>query len=263
MKSTAVRRTALAASAAALTLLVTACGGSSDDGDKAEADQSAPAAKADGSAPAGKALSAAELEKAALAQGDVEYGEVATKIPAEDDVAKDQVKTGDEACLPLVYVQGAIAQGEPAADVKRSWTGQTESQSEGSGPDGQDMTEIDINKIMLNLASYEDGGAEKALAALKTAAEKCAGGFDATVGSDEMRIAKVTTTDAPEGGDEAVAATIGVATGADTHAPMKIVVVRKGATLASFGIVNISAMMTGEDFEIPTAVIDAQLAKLG
>ncbi|MFC8389526.1 hypothetical protein [Streptomyces sp. NPDC057238] len=268
MKSTVVRRAALTASAAALTLLATACGGSSDDdgaaGDaKAKADRSAPAGKADESAPEGKALTAAELEKVALAQADVENGEVTTKVPAKDDIAKDQVSTDDEACLPLAHAQAAIAQGEPAANVKRSWTGQTESQSESSGSDGQDMTTIDVNKIMLNLASYEAGGAEQALTALSAAAEKCAGGFTATVGSDELRIAEVTTTAAPDGGDEAVAVTLGVDIGKDANGLMKIVVVRKGSTLASFSAVNLSAMMTGADFEVPTAVIDAQVAKLG
>lgn len=267
MKSTAVRRTALAASAAALALLATACGGSSDDGggtsgdDKATAESSAPAAK--DSAPAGEALTAAELEKVALAQADVENGKVVTEIPAEDDIAKDQISADDEACLPLVHAQAAIAQGEAAASVKRSWTGQTETPPESADPDGQDMTTIQVDKIMLNVASYEAGGAEQALAGLRTAAEKCAGGFAATVGSDKMPIAEVSTATAPEGGDEAVAVTLGVATGKDTNAPMKVIVVRKGTTLASFSAVNLSSMMTGADFEVPRAVVDAQVAKLG
>ncbi len=69
MRATAVRRTALAASAAALALLATACGGTSDadkkdDKDAAGGSSSAPKAPAE-------ALTAAELEKATLAQGDV------------------------------------------------------------------------------------------------------------------------------------------------------------------------------------------------
>ncbi|WP_217167027.1 hypothetical protein [Streptomyces sp. AC512_CC834] len=268
MSSTAVRRTALAASAAALALLATACGGSSDDDsaagdDKAKADQSAPAGDADQSAPAGKALTAAELEKVALAQADVKNGEVTTELPAEDKVAKDQISTDDETCLPLVHVQAAVAQGESAADVQRSWSGQSEAPSESKGPDGQDMTTVDVNQIMLNVASYEDGGAEQALAALNTAAEKCAGGFDATVGSDKMRVTKVSETDAPKGGDEGLAVDLGVATGKDSSGLMKIVVVRKGSTLATFSVVNLSSVMTGADFEVPTEVIDAQVAKLG
>ncbi|MFC8565566.1 hypothetical protein ACFUIW_07345 [Streptomyces sp. NPDC057245] len=270
MSSTAVRRTAIAASAAALALLATACGGSSDDETKAGDDKPSAAQSAStgesgrsGAASAGKALSAAELEKIALAQADVKSGEVATKIPAEEDVAKDQISTSDEACRPLVHVQGAVAQGEPAADVKRSWQGQTEAPSESKGPHGQDMTTIDVNQVMLNVASYEGDGAEQALKKLNAAAEKCAGGFDAGVGSDKMRVAEVTKTAAPEGGDEGFAASVGVATGKDANGLMKLVVVRKGSTLASFGIVNLSSVMTGEDFDVPSDVIDAQVAKLG
>ncbi|MBZ6137543.1 hypothetical protein KVH24_14485 [Streptomyces olivaceus] len=268
MSSTAVRRTALAASAAALALLATACGGSSDDDAKAGDDKpgtgrSASTGESGQSAPAGKALTAAELEKVALAQADVKDGEVTTEIPAEDDVAKDQISTSDEACAPLVHAQGAVAQGEPAADVKRSWTGQTETPSESKGPDGQDMTTLDVNQVMLNVASYEDGGAEQALKTLNAAAEKCAGGFDATVGGDRMRVAEVTESAAPRGGDEGFAATVGVATGQDANGLMKLVVIRKGATVASFGVVNLSSVMTGEDFDVPSDVIDAQVAKLG
>ncbi|MFE0807039.1 hypothetical protein ACFW4M_20775 [Streptomyces sp. NPDC058794] len=270
MRTTAVRRTALAASAAALTLLVTACGGSSGeggDGSRATSDQSPPAgdgkAEPDRAAPAGDALSAAELEKAALAQADVKSGEVATGIPAEEDVARDKVSTDDKACLPVALAVAAVAQGEPGAEVKRSWEGQTDTLSEGSGPDGQDMTEIQVNMIRLNVASYAGGGAEQALTELKTAGEKCAGGFTASMGSDRMRVAEVAATDAPEGGDEGFAATLGVDIGKDANAPMKVIVVRKGDTLATFSATNLSSMMSGADFEVPMDVVDAQVAKLG
>ncbi|MEW1997287.1 hypothetical protein ACFWFH_35185 [Streptomyces coelicoflavus] len=268
MSSTAVRRTALAASAAALALLATACGGSSDDDgasgdDKAKTEQSTPAGEAGQSAPAGKTLTAAELEKVALAQADVKNGEVATKLSAEEDVAQDQISANDKACLPLVHVQGAVAQAEPAANVKRAWQGQKEAPSESKGPDGQDMTDVDVNRILLNVASYEGDGAEQAMAGLKTAVEKCAGGFEATVGSDKMRVTKVSGVDRLKAGDEGLTVDVGVATSGDSSGLMKLVVVRKGATLATFSVVNLSAMVTGADFEIPADVVDAQVAKLG
>ncbi|CAM5360981.1 Lipoprotein OS=Streptomyces tendae OX=1932 GN=GUR47_17040 PE=4 SV=1 [Streptomyces tendae] len=268
MSSTAVRRTALAASAAALALLVTACGGSSDDDgaagdDKAKAERSAPAEGAGASAPAGKALTAAELEKVVLAQADVKNGEVATELSADDRVAKDQISVDDKSCLPLVHAQGAVAQGKPAADVQRSWQGQSESPSQSKGPDGQDMTDVDVNKIMLNVASYADGGAEQAMAGLKAAVEKCAGGFDATVGSDRMRVTEVSGSGRLKAGDEGLTVNIGVATGGDGSGLMKLVAVRKGATLATFSAVNLSSMMTGAEFQVPAEVVDAQVAKLG
>ncbi|MFH9732554.1 hypothetical protein [Streptomyces sp. NPDC017260] len=42
----------------------------------------------------------------------------------------------------------------------------------------------------------------------------------------------------------------------------KVVVLRQGTTLAGFSSFNIAAVSRGESFEQPTAVIDAQAAKL-
>jgi hypothetical protein len=261
VRTSAVRRTALAASAAALALLATACGGSGDEdkgGDgEGKADSTASAA------PAAKALTAAELEKAGLVQADVKSGKVATKVAATDDIAEDQVKTDDAACLPLAHAQAGVAQGEPAATVKRSWTGEPVKPSEGTSPEDALLASLDLDKMLINLASYEGGAAEQAMKGLNTAAEKCAGGFTATVGGEKLKIVKVATTAAPEGGDEGAAVTLTVAAEEGVKAPSKIVVVRKGATLASFSAVNLASMGTGEDFDVPAEVVDAQLAKLG
>ncbi|MFF9484730.1 hypothetical protein [Streptomyces sp. NPDC014676] len=262
MRTTAVRRTALAASAAALALLVTACGGSGDEdkaGDsKGKGDSTASAS----AAPAAKALTAAELEKAGLAQADVKSGKVATKVAATDDIAKDQVKAEDAACLPLAHAQAGVAQGEPAATAKRSWTGEPVKPSEGTSPEDALLASIDLDKMLISLASYEGDGAAQALKGLTTAAEKCAGGFTATVAGEEMQVVKAATTAAPEGGDEGTAITLTVAADEDVKAPSKIVVVRKGATLVTFSVVNLASMATGEDFDVPADVVDAQLGKL-
>ncbi|MFI8088034.1 hypothetical protein ACIF9R_06910 [Streptomyces sp. NPDC086080] len=261
MRMSSVRRTALAASAAALALLVTACGGSGDedkaDDGKGKADPTASAA------PEGKALTASELEKVALAQADVKAGKVATKPAATDDIAEDQVKTGDAACLPLAQAQAGVAQGEPAATVKRSWTGDPVKPSEGTKPEDALLAALDVDKMLINLASYEGDGAAQALKGLTTAAEKCAGGYTATVVGEEMKVVKVATSAAPEGGDEGTAVTLTVAADEDVKAPNKIVVVRKGATLVSFSAVNLGAMATGEDFDVPADVVAAQVGKLG
>ncbi|GGQ06283.1 hypothetical protein ACFFKE_20910 [Streptomyces mutabilis] len=111
----------------------------------------------------------------------------------------------------------------------------------------------------LNVVPYADGGAERALTELKAAVEQCAGGFAASVGSGKQRVAEVTTTAAPKG----LAVTLGVDIGKDANALMKVVVFRKGATIASFGAADLSSMATGADFEVPAAVIDTQIAKLG
>ncbi|MFI9820016.1 hypothetical protein ACIHFC_05980 [Streptomyces sp. NPDC052013] len=261
MRAIAVRRTALAASAAALALLATACGGSGDDDKSGEGKGASESTAA--AAPAAKALTAAELEKAGLAQSDVKDGKVATKVAATDDIAKDQVKTEEAACLPLAYAQAGVAQGEPAATTKRSWTGEPKKPSKDTKPEDALLAALDVDKMLINLASYEDGGAEEAVKGLNAAAEKCAGGYTATVGGEPMKVTKVATTAAPEGGDEGAAITLTVAADENVQAPSKLVIVRKGATLVTFSAVNLAAMGTGEDFDVPADVVAAQVGKLG
>ena len=72
----------------------------------------------------------------------------------------------------------------------------------------------------------------------------------------------MTRTTAPEGADEALALTVSVDAG-EVKAPMKSVVVRKGATVVYIPSVNLAAASSGKDFPFPTELLDAQLAKLG
>ncbi|MET8244725.1 hypothetical protein ABZV31_10085 [Streptomyces sp. NPDC005202] len=264
MRPSVLRRTALAASAAALALLATACGGSSDGGDKGGDDKTAQADKTASAAPAAaKALTAAELEKAALAQADVKSGKVTTKVPAQDDIAQDKVKADGEACAPLAYVQTGSYVGKPAATVKRSWVGDAKKPAAGASAEDTMMAALDRAKVVETLASYEDGGAEQAMKDLKAAAQKCAGGCSFTVGGTKTKDLKVVTTQAPDGADEALALTLTVDAEEGIKAPVKAVVVRKGATLAYFPAVNLASAATGKDFDFPTEIVQAQLAKLG
>nr|WP_202436662.1 hypothetical protein [Streptomyces sp. SID5910] len=249
----------MAASAAALALLVTACGGSSDDGDKAGGGK----ADAGKNAPAGaEALSAAELEKAVLAQADVKNGKV-TKAAATDDIGQDQVKTDKAECRPLVLAQTGVAAGEPAATAKRSWT------EEAKKPSGDDLSEealnsaFDLDKLLVTLASYEGGGAGTVLKDVNAAVSACAGGFSYTVAGVTTKVDKVTADKAPAGADEAVAVTLTVAGDEGDAFPLKVAVTRKGSTVASFTVMNLGAAATGKDFPFPTEISDAQLAKLG
>ncbi|WP_030420812.1 MULTISPECIES: hypothetical protein [unclassified Streptomyces] len=260
MTTHAVRRTALAASAAALVLLVTACGGSSDDGKKDDGNAKAdPTASA---APAAKALTADELEKAALTQADLKSGKVTDKIAADEDATKDKVTSDDAACLPLAHAQSGVAQGDPAATVKRSWTREPEKPSGDLSPEEMLLASMAVDQAFVTLSSYE-GGAEQPLKDLAEAAGKCSGGFTTTVLGEELKVEKVAVTEAPEGGDEGLAFTLTVAAEEDVKMPQKVVVVRKGATLASFTAVNFASAATGEDFAFPAELVDAQLPKLG
>ncbi|MFF0104727.1 hypothetical protein [Streptomyces hirsutus] len=258
MRTTAARRSALAASAAALALLVTACGGS-DDSDSGKGDEG----KADSSAaPAAKALTAAELEKAALVQADVKDGKVVTKLPAGDDIAADAVEAKDEACQPLAHVQAGVPVGSPAATVKRSWTSEPQKPAEGADPEEALLAGLDVDKVLVTLASYEDGGAEQVIKDVDAAAEKCAGGFDYTAVGEKFEIVKAARTEAPKGADEALAITLTISA-EGVEAPVNVVVTRTGSTVAAFSAINLAAMGTGEEAPFPTQISDAQLAKLG
>ncbi|MDV6288677.1 hypothetical protein R2F25_15130 [Streptomyces sp. UP1A-1] len=68
---------------------------------------------------------------------------------------------------------------------------------------------------------------------------------------------------APGGADEAVAMTMTMVGEDGDEFPVKVVVTRKGATVASFTVLNLAAAGTGKDFAFPTEISDAQLAKLG
>ncbi|MEF9905802.1 hypothetical protein [Streptomyces sp. P9-A2] len=259
MRTTAVRRSALAASAAALALLATACGGSGDSdsgkGDEGKADSA--------SAPAAKALTAAELEKAALVQADVKEGKVVTKVPAADDLSADKVKVDDEACRPLANLQLAVPVGSPAATVKSSWTGEAKKPAEGTDPAEALLAGLDMDKVFVTLASYEDGGAEQVMKDVDAAVEKCAKGFTSTAAGEKIEFLKAAKTEGPKGADESVEITVTMAADEGVEAPVKIVVARTGATVTGFSAVNFGAIAAGEEAPFPTQISDAQLAKLG
>ncbi|MGW3495198.1 hypothetical protein [Streptomyces sp. NPDC001020] len=261
MRSTAVRRAAFAASAAALALLATACGGSSDGKSKGDDGKTAKPDKTVSAAPA-KALSAAELEKAALTQADVKSGKVLSKVPAQDEITQDKVKADDAACAPLAYLQAGSYVGKPAATVKRVWLGDAEKTAAGASAEEKLVAGINRAKAVETLATYADGGAEQAMKDLKTAAQKCAGGYSSTADGTKTKVVKVATTQEPGGADEALALTLTV-DAEGTKAPMKAVVVRKGATVAYIPVANLASVATGKDFPFPTEIVDAQLAKLG
>ncbi|MYS13519.1 hypothetical protein [Streptomyces sp. SID4982] len=261
MSATAVRRSVLAASVAALALLATACGGSGDADKGAEGKgDGAPAAA---SAPALKALTAAELEKAGLAQPDVKTGKVTTRLPGGDDIAADKVTTDDAACLPLARAQAGVAQGGPAATAKRSWLGTPKKPAAGTKPEDALLAALDVDKTLIGLASYDGDAAPAAVKGLTEAARKCAGGFTATIAGEKTRFLKAATAAAPQGGDEGVAVNLTMAADEGVKAMSKVVVVRQGATVATFSTINMAAMASGKDYEVPADVIAAQVAKLG
>ncbi|CAL9471422.1 hypothetical protein [Streptomyces griseomycini] len=266
MRTTAVRRTVLTASAAALALVVTACGGSDRDGGDTKA-------KDGGSGkPAAKALTAGELEKLVLTTADLEDHEV--RKPGKDDVfAPGSVSAEQAECEPVARVLSAQPAGEPAASAQRLVTQESAAAGKGlpSVEELAEMTEeeaeeaalasLDITKTMTSLWSYDADGAQRTLDTLREAGEKCAGGFAMTADGEKQQITKVTE-EKLAAGEDAVAWTVGTELDG-TPAETKVVVFRQGTTLAGFSSFNIAAVGRGEAFGQPTAVIEAQEAKLG
>ncbi|MFB8121347.1 hypothetical protein ACFVG1_05340 [Streptomyces bacillaris] len=272
MRATAVRRTALAACAVSLTLLVTACGGSSDadagngKSDKAgAADASSQAPKAEADA---KALSAAELETASLEQGDVE-GHKVTKAGPDDEVPADGLKTDKDACLPVVHAMfGVAADGskasakrkvvtDPAKGAKKS----VEDMSEGEVEDAMKAA-FDLTSTFVALNTYDGAAGPDAYAGVKKAAAECAGGFNVTIAGDQQKIVSITE-EKITGGDEAAAWTV-VQEQDGAKSAYKLVALRKAGTVATFFSFNLTAGADGgAKFTLPTEVVAAQAKKLG
>ncbi|WP_030590496.1 hypothetical protein [Streptomyces anulatus] len=268
MRTTAVRRTALAASAAALTLLVTACGGSSDadakDGknDKGTAGGSSSAPKT----PA-KALTAAELEKATLAQGDVKDRKV-TKAGPADEVPADGVTVDKKECLPVAHAMYGVAQEGSVATTKRKVIDEPkktdgkkslEDLADGEAEDAL-KDAFNLTSTSVALTSYEGTAGPDAFAALKKAAADCAGGFTATVAGTPTKIASVAE-EKVTGGDESAAWTVTSEDDGD-QAPFKLVALRKEGTVATFFAFNLAAAGGDVKFEVPAEVVAAQDEKL-
>lgn len=267
MSATAIRRTVLAASAVSLALVVTACGGGEQGGEDKEAKGGTKAEQ-----PAAKTLTAAELEKLVVAKGDVKGHEVTE--PGKDDVFDpDAVSVATAECEPVGQVLSALPAGKPAASVQRLVVQESEAAKKGmpSAQELGEMTEkeaeeatldsLDITKTMTSLWSYEADGAEQTLATLRESGKKCAGGFAMTIDGEKQQVTKVSE-ETLSAGEDAVAWTVG--TKQDGSAgETKVVVFRQGNTLAGFSSFNIASVTRGEAFDQPTALIDAQAAKLG
>ncbi|MCL8015081.1 hypothetical protein [Streptomyces sp. AS02] len=267
MSATAIRRSVLAASAVSLALLVTACGG----GEEAGADKETKGGTQSEQS-AAKALTAAELEKLVVAKGDVEGHKIT--VPGKDDTFEPGAVTVERAeCEPVGQAMSALPASKPASSVQRLVVQEPDAAKKDmpSIEELAEMTEeeaeqatldsLDITKTMTSLWSYEADGAEQTLATLREAGKKCAGGFSMTIDGEKQQVTKVTE-EKLAAGEDAVAWTVATKTGG-TPAETKVVVFRQGTTLAGFSSFNIAAVTRGDAYEQPTAVIEAQAAKLG
>lgn len=272
MKRTALPRTGVAVAASALSLaLVTGCGGSDSGSGTGSGSGSG---TSDGKEKAAaKALTEAELDKAILAKGDVKKHKV-EEIKAADAFAasKDQVEVEDGACGPFGYILSGFAPGDSSAFVKRMV--QEEPTVEKPSTDDLEnfedafMESMDITTTFVGLSSYEGDGAEKTMADVTAAAEKCAGGFSASAKGEEQKFTAIAPEKASGAGDESQAYVVtGLAEGAAKGDPytVHVEVVRHGTTIASYFSYNLASMAgeKGKDEKVPAALIEKQTAKLG
>ncbi|PJE93949.1 hypothetical protein CUT44_32285 [Streptomyces carminius] len=273
MRPALVRRTALAASAVCLALLATACGGSDPDGGSDKGGDGTKAGKADEKAaaqPAVKAKTAAELDELALAEGDVKDHEI-QKVGAGEAPDSGDIKVDKAGCEPLAHAMTGVRVGEPAATAQRGVSQKAKKPAEPSLDELAEMTEeeiaeafigaLDMTMTTVSLSSYDGAGAEQALADLRTAATDCGGGFTSTAPRDKRKVTGITE-EKVTGGEESAAWTLTTDMEGDVVS-VKLAVVRQGGTLASFVSLNLASASGKKDYPLPTAVIDAQLAKLG
>ncbi|MCH0542388.1 hypothetical protein I3F58_23110 [Streptomyces sp. MUM 203J] len=251
-RSKFVRRSAVAATAVSLALLVTACGGEAKDDaapeETAKADSSAPAA--DAPAPAAEVLSADELEKALVVQGDVEGFKVKKPMDAALKMLETGSVTTDKAeCEPLARLVISFKLGEPAATAATQATAELDKKNL-----------FDMKSTMIGLSSYEGKGAEETLASVRTAGGACADGFTYTVGAETTKVTKVEELKV-SGGDEATGWVVTTEVDGEKM-PYHAGLVRQGSTLAAFPTLNLGSAVTGKDSDFPAALATAQVEKL-
>ncbi|MFE5619863.1 hypothetical protein [Streptomyces sp. NPDC056470] len=242
MRTTALRRTALAATAVTLTVLVTACGGATEEGEVKGARTEAPkasatAAPASSATPAAKALYAAELEELVVADADLKGYKVEKP---RGTIGSSALTVDKDACKPIADALFALPHHLAFASVERQ-------AASAGGP----MT-------MLSLGSFEGDNTKEVLPALKASATACAGGFTVSVLGDAMQVRSVSPMTV-RGGEEVLAWKVKSEVPAGPLVT-SVVVSRTKSTVASFATISPArAWDKGQG----QAVIDAQAAKLG
>ncbi|MFJ5828714.1 hypothetical protein [Streptomyces sp. NPDC093089] len=252
---TPIRSAAVAATAVSLALLVTACGSGEKGGDAKDAGRTAAPTASATSEPPAVALTAAELDKLIVEQADLPGYQV-QKAKAADLVKSDAVSTDKPSCKPIADGMSSVAAGAAAVSAQRKAIEVPKTEgATGSPADALGALSAPVTSV--TLGSYEGQGAQEAFASYKTAGTDCAGGFTLIGGGEKTKITKL----APEtvsAGDEALAWTITTDMDGEPFVT-KLVVLRKGNTLASFSTLSLGGTVKA----LPQAVIDAQATKLG
>lgn len=257
MRTALVRRSVLSASAVSLALLATACGSEKAD-TKADAKPSAAATSA---APAAKGKTDTELAALLVTQAEVPDYVIDTGDAAQlPEVDKTDVTTDKAECKVLVQSQALQKIGTPTGVAREVVTAKPKEAAADASPEEKlaaIQKALGVTATMTGLSSYDGKGAEELVASVKAAGTACAGGFSATSEGETSKYESVKPGPAVTAGDEAVSLALALQEEGETRTGL-IVVVRKGSSVATFG--SISFLGTTES---PTALIDAQVKKLG
>ncbi|MFJ3227829.1 hypothetical protein ACIPJS_31380 [Streptomyces sp. NPDC086783] len=215
-----------------------ASGPAKDDGDAKDADGAkdtgAPEKSATAGAPA--ALSRAQLDKAALADGEVK-GYTVDRTPASD-ISLDSVPATPAACQPVADMFLFTTRPTAHAGVGRGFT---------------TKDDLDASVTSLALLSYRSGEADEVLAGLRKAADTCT-----SYKHTGYRYSEVKPLKDPHLGDESVAYRL-KASIEDTEVPTTFTVVRVGTVVVSFTSMN---MLDPDKVKVPTEIVEKQLAKV-
>ncbi|MDJ0340484.1 hypothetical protein QMK19_10730 [Streptomyces sp. H10-C2] len=217
-------------------LLVTACGGSS--GSDRTGVTPGPSVTTPSPLPTRTAL-----ERAALRPGDVPGFTVTGAVPGGS--AADATVSDKRQCQPLAD----LLSGRPAAGAKETVArtlASADPKAVGRG-------------VTVTLSVYGTGGAQKALAGLRTAVRACGSGFKPVIGGVTGATVAVAGRPALKTGDDDLRFALGFAAGGP-GARQDFVVIRTGSTVSCFRGADSTL---AHSFDVPKAVVTAQLGKLG
>jgi hypothetical protein len=257
-RSSGVRTAATVAVGALSLVLITGCGGGSDDS-KGSDGQTA------------KALSATELKKLIIAQGDVQGYKVdagGKQLPK----SADEIKADKAECRPLAYAMGGQPPGESAAHTAVMVTQDKKKPTDTASKSLEDMDEKEIEDsltdamsldlVVVGLSSYDGDGAATTFKSVSDAVKSCSGGFPVTLQGEAQKITAITAEKGSGTGDESLGFTVVSDLEDGDKGTTHVEVVRHGGTIATYYGMNIGLMMTDKPYDVPAAVIDAQAAKL-
>ncbi|MFE9255169.1 hypothetical protein [Streptomyces sp. NPDC006879] len=227
------RRAAALVTVPALLLCGAGCSGGDGRNDRGE-DKSARSA---GSEPA-----RTKLQQAALAPADLTGYQISAQSK-DPSAPAGQPQADERRCQPLADIMGD--KPDPAA---------RETVNRGIGSQKQ----LGL-AISASLSSYSTKDAKRLVEQVRSAVAACSEGFSARVGKQTGSYRDIKELPYEAGGDDSVSWTT-TAAAEGVSAPVHIVVVRTGDTIARFMALNVAAQQ--RTAEVPHEITDKQLEKL-